>query len=260
MLLRRFLFGLLVAISSASAGVTETIKVGVTAGPHAQILEVVKNVAAKNGLDIEVVEFSDYAGPNAALARGEVHANSFQHQPFLENQITEHGYKIESVGLTVNFPLGIYSKKHRKWMDVPDGATIALQTDPTNRGRSLLLLQDKGTIKLKLDAGLKPALPDIVENPRKFNFVEVDAAQTARTLEDVDAAAVNTNYAVLAGLDPSKDALLLENPTGPYVNVIAVRSVDRHQPWATTLVDSYRTPEIKAFIVAKFKGAVLPSW
>jgi lipoprotein, YaeC family len=247
-----------VALGAASAQ-AETIKIGVTPGPHAQILEAVKPVAAKKGLDIEIIEFSDYVVPNTALDAGELQANSFQNQPYLDNQVADRGFKIESVGLTVNFPLGIYSKKHKAWDEVPDGATVAIQNDPTNGGRSLLLLQDKGVIKLKDGVGFKPSVADIVENPKKLKFLEVDAAQTPRSLDDVAAAAINTNYAVSAGLKP-QDAILREDAKGPYVNLIAVRSADKDKPWVKTLLESYHSPEVKAFVEETFKGAVLPSW
>ena len=243
----------------AAAAQAETIKVGVTPGPHAQILEAVKPVAAKKGLDIEIIEFSDYVVPNAALDAGELHANSFQNQPYLDNQVADRGFKIESVGLTVNFPLGIYSKKYKSWSEVPDGATIAIQNDPTNGGRSLLLLQDKGVIKLKEGVGFKPTVADIIENPKKLKFLEVDAAQTPRSLDDVAAAAINTNYAVSAGLKP-QDAILREDAKGPYVNLIAVRSGDKDKPWVKTLLEAYHSPEVKAFVEETFQGAVLPSW
>jgi D-methionine transport system substrate-binding protein len=139
----------------ATAACAETIKVGVTAGPHAQILEAVKPIAAKNGLDIQIVEFTDYVIPNAALDAGDLHANSFQNQPYLDNQKADRGYKIESVGLTVNFPMGVYSKKHKNWDAVPEGATLSIPNDPTNGGRVLLLLQDRGVLKLKAGVGFK---------------------------------------------------------------------------------------------------------
>ena len=244
---------------SASAA-AEVIKVGVTPGPHAQILEAVKPIAAKKGLDIQLIEFSDYVVPNAALDAGELQANSFQNQPYLDNQKTDRGYKIESVGLTVNFPIGVYSKKHKSWSDIPNGGTVSIPNDPTNGGRVLLLLRDKEVIKLKDGVGFKPKISDIVDNPKKLKFVEIDAAQSPRTLDDVDAAAINTNYATQAGLDPVKDPILREDPKGPYVNLIAVRAADRDKPWVKTLVESYQTPEVKEFVLAKFKGAVLPSW
>jgi len=238
----------------------QVIKIGATPGPHAQILEAVKPIAAKNGLDIQIVEFSDYVVPNAALAAGELQANSFQHRPYLDNQKADRGYKIEPVGYTVNFPIGIYSKKHKSWDAVPQGATLSIPNDPTNGGRVLLLLRDKGAFKLKDGVGFKPSVADIVENPKKLKIVEIDAAQTPRTLDDVDVAAVNTNYATQAGLDPVRDAILREDPKGPYANVIAVRAEDKDKPWVKALVESYQTAEIREFILTKFKGAVLPAW
>ena len=249
-----------VAAAIANPARAETIKIGVTPGPHAQILEAVKPIAAKNGLDIQIVEFTDYVVPNAALDAGDLQANSFQNQPYLDNQKADRGYKIETVGLTVNFPMGVYSKKYKNWDAVPQGATVSIPNDPTNGGRVLLLLQDKGVLKLKANVGFKPTIADIVDNPKKFKIVEVDAAQTARTLDDVDAAGINTNYATQAGLDPTKDAILREDPKGPYTNLIAVRSADKDKPWVKTLVQSYQTPEVREFVLTKFKGAVLPSW
>lgn len=251
--------GLIGGIAAANAQQTVTLRIGATPGPHAQILEFIKPLVAKRGIELKIVEFSDYVIPNTALAAGELEVNSFQHQPYLDNQNRDRGFKIVSVGQTVNFPLGIYSKKHKSWDTVPDGGIIVIQNDPTNGGRALLLLQDKGVIKLKPESGLTPTVADITANPKKLKFREIDAAQTPRTLDDVDAAAVNTNYATPAGLT-LKDAILRESPKGPYVNVIAVRAQDKDKPWVKTLVEIYRSPEVKAFIEEKFKGAVLASW
>jgi D-methionine transport system substrate-binding protein len=239
---------------------TQTLRIGATPGPHAQILEAVKPIAAKKGLDIKIVEFSDYVVPNEALSSGELEANSFQHQPYLDNQKEARGYKIETVAQTVNFPIGIYSKKHKSFDALPNGASIAIPNDPTNGGRALLLLQDKGVIKLKDGVGFKPTILDVTENTKKLKFTEIDAAQAPRVLDDVDAAVINTNYATQAGLDPVKDALTRENPKGPYVNIIAVRAQDKDKPWVKALVEAYHTPEVKAFVEEKFKGSVLTSW
>ena len=259
-----FAFAASLAAASLLAGpvlaqTPQTVRVGVTPGPHAQIFEAVKPIAAKRGLDIKIIEFSDYVVPNAALDAGEIEANSFQNTPYLDNQKADRGYKLEAVALTVNFPLGIYSRKHKSFDAVPQGGSVAIQNDPTNGGRALLLLQDKGVIKLKPNIGFKPTIADIVENPRRLKFVEVDAAQTPRSLDDVDAASINTNYATSAGLNPA-DAILKEDPKGPYVNLIAVRSADKDKPWVKALVESYHSPEVKAFVAEKFKGAVIASW
>lgn len=259
MFVRHILTAAVAAIVGIGAAQAETIKIGVTPGPHAQVLEFVKPLAAKKGLDIQIIEFSDYVIPNTALDAGEIQANSFQHLPYLENQKKDRGFKIDSAGYTLNFPLGIYSKKHKTFAEVPDGGKIAIQNDPTNGGRSLLLMQDRGIIKLKPNAGIKPSVADIVDNPKKLKFIEVEAAQTPRSLDDVDAASINTNYATQAGLTLN-DAILKEDAKGPYVNIIAVRTVDKDKPWVKTLLEVYHSPEVKAFVLEKFKGAVLPSW
>ena len=249
----------LVLAAPALAQQNQVVRIGASPGPHAEILEKVKPIAAKNGLDLKIIEFSDYVVPNQALAAGELEANSFQNQPYLDNQVKDRGFKLVSVGLTVNFPLGIYSSKYKSWADVPDGSSVAIMNDPTNGGRALLLLQDKGVIKLKDGVGFKPSPADIVGNPKKLKIIEIEAAQTPRSLADVAAAAINTNYAVDAKIDPAS-AILREDAKGPYVNLIAVRSVDKDKPWVKTLVESYHTPEIKAFVAERFKGAVLAGW
>jgi D-methionine transport system substrate-binding protein len=251
--------GLLASLAALPALAQQTIRIGVTPGPHAQILEAVKPIAAKRGLDLKIIEFSDYVVPNAALDAGEIEANSFQNTPYLDNQKADRKYRIEAAGYTVNFPLGIYSKRFKSFDAVPNGGTIAIQNDPTNGGRALLLLQDKGVIGLKPGVGFKPSVADIVENPRRLKFLEVDAAQTPRSLEDVDAASINTNYATAAGLNPG-DAILKEDPKGPYVNILAVRAADKDKPWVKELVESYRSPDVKAFIAQTFRGAVIASW
>lgn len=233
------------------------IKVGVTAGPHAQIFEQVKKLAEKDGLKIQIVEFSDYIQPNAALAAGDLDANSYQHKPFLDQQVKDRGYKIVSVGYTVNFPIGIYSKKVKSLGELKDGAKFGIPNDPTNGGRVLLVLQDKGLIKLKPGAGLKATPLDVLENPKKLKFVELEAAQLARSLDDLDAAAINTNYALSAGLHPGKDAIAQENAKSPYVNLIAVREQDQAKPWVAKLVKLYQSEAIRKFIQTEFKGAVV---
>ncbi|SDV51078.1 MetQ/NlpA family ABC transporter substrate-binding protein [Chitinasiproducens palmae] len=248
------------ALFAGAAQADQTIKVGVTGGPHAQVMEEVKKVAAKDGLNIKIVEFADYVQPNAALASGDLDANSYQHQPYLDAQVRDRGYKLVSVAQTVNFPMGIYSKKIKSLAELKNGARIALPNDPTNGGRALLLLQKQGLIKLRADAGLKATPIDVIDNPKKLKFVELDAAQIPRSLDDVDAAAINTNFAMEAGLSPKKDSIAIEPPTGPYSNVIAVRAADKDKPWVAQLVKAYHSPEVKQFITSKYQGAVSASW
>lgn len=244
----------------AAPAYAETIKIGATPGPHAQILEAVKPILAEQGIDLEILEFSDYVVPNEALASGELNANSFQHQPYLDNQVADRGYAIESVATTVNFPIGIYSEKIDSIDALPEGGTIGIPNDPTNGGRVLLLLEDNGIIDLTDGIGTKASVADIIDNPKNLQIVEIDAAQLPRALPDVDAAGINTNYAEQAGLDPVNDPILRESPKGPYVNVIAVRSEDKDAPWVKALVDAYHSDEIRSFIETTFNGAVLASW
>ncbi len=236
------------------------IKVGVTAGPHAQIMEHVKKIAEKDGLKIQIVEFSDYVQPNAALAAGDLDANSYQHKPYLDAQVKDRGYKLVSVGYTVNYPIGLYSKKVKKLEDLKEGARFGIPNDPTNGGRVLLVLQDKGLIKLKDGAGLKATPLDVVSNSKKLRFVELDAAQLARSLDDLDAAAVNTNFALSAGLNPATDAIARESAKSPYVNIIAVREADKDKPWVAKLLKAYQSDDTRRFIQNEFKGAVLVGW
>lgn len=247
-------------LAGASGAFAETLKVGVTPGEHAQIMEQVKGVAAKKGLDLDIIEFSDYVVPNQALNDGELNLNSFQHQPYLDNQVADRGFKIVSVGTTITTPMGVYSGKIKSLDELKDGATVAIPNDPTNGGRALLVLASKGLIKVKPEAGLKVTPADVIENPKKLEFAELEAAQLPRALADVDAAVINTNYASQAGLNPKKDAIAIESEKSPYANVIAVRAEDKDKPWVKTFVESYQSPEVKAFILEKFNGSVIPSW
>ncbi len=247
-------------LSTGALAQDKTIKVGVTAGPHAQIFEQVKKVAAKDGLKVQVVEFSDYVQPNAALAAGDLDANAYQHQPYLDAQIKDRGYKLVTVAQTVNFPIGLYSKKVKTLEALKDGSRFGIPNDPTNGGRVLLLLQAKGLIKLKDGVGLKATPLDVVGNPKKLKLVELDAAQLARSLDDLDAAAINTNFAISAGLNPKTDSIAQEDAKGPYVNIMVVRTADQNQPWVEQLRKAYQSPEIRAFIETEFKGSVLPAF
>jgi D-methionine transport system substrate-binding protein len=238
----------------------ETIRVGVTAGPHAQIMEQVVPEAKKLGLDVKVIEFSDYVIPNQALANGDIDANSFQHEPYLKNQIAKTNWKLVTVGLTIATPMGFYSKKYKSFDAVPAGALVAIQNDPSNAARSLRLLADSGIIKLRDGAGVTAGLTEIVDNPKKLKFVELDAAQLPRSLPDVDIAAVNNNYALQAGLDPVRESILKEKNDSPWVNILVAREQDKDKPWVKTFVQAYQSPSVKQFIAEKFKGAYVAAW
>ncbi|EGO65443.1 MetQ/NlpA family ABC transporter substrate-binding protein [Acetonema longum] len=236
------------------------LKVGVTAGPHAEIMEMVKKVAEKDGLKIQIVEFNDYVQPNVALHQGDIDVNSYQHQPYLDNMIKDRQYDITSVAKTVIFPMGLYSQKVKSIVEVKSGAVVAIPNDPTNGGRALLLLESQGLIKLKSGAGILVSVADIAENPKNIKIRELDAAQIPRSLADMDLAAVNTNYAMTAGLVPTKDALALEDGNSPYANIVAVQSKNKDNPAVQKLLKAYQTDEVKKFIQEHFKGSVLVAW
>ena len=245
---------------SAGMAAAEDIKIGVSPGEHAEILEQVAPIAAAKGLNLDIVEFSDYVVPNTALADGDLQANSFQHVPYLENQIKDRGFDLVVVGKTITTPMGVYSSKLKSLGELADGATVAIPNDPTNGGRALLVLAEQGLITVNPDAGLVPTPLDITGNPKNLEFTELDAAQLPRALQDADAAVINTNYALDAGLSPKNDAIAMEKADSPYANVIVVRAGDEGQPWVKTLVEAYHSPEIKSFIDTKYEGAVIPAW
>lgn len=246
--------------SSAASG-AKTLKVGATAVPHAEILEAAKPLLEKEGITLEIVEFNDYVQPNLALNDKELDANFFQHEPYLKNFIDEHKeVKLKNAAGIHIEPMGVYSKKITKLDELKDGATIAIPNDPTNGGRSLLLLEKAGIIKLKEGVGEKATVGDIAENKKNIKFQEVEAAQVPRTLDDVDAAVINSNFAMQVNLDPTKDAMFIEDSTSPYVNIIAVREGDENRPEIQALIKVLHSDEIKQFITEKYKGAVVPAF
>ncbi|WP_434555575.1 MetQ/NlpA family ABC transporter substrate-binding protein [Paracoccus denitrificans] len=251
------------AISATMAATmvsAEEIKVGVSPGEHGEIMEEVAKVAKDKGLTIDIVEFTDYVVPNQALADGDLQANSFQHQPYLDNQIKDRGFDLVAIARTITTPMGVYSDKLKSLDELPDGAKVAIPNDPTNGGRALLLLQDKGAITLAENTGLTPSPLDVTGNPKNFRFLELDAAQLPRALADADIAIINTNYALDAGLNPNEDAIAMEKPDSPYANIIVVRNGDEDAAWAKQLVEAYHDPAVKQFIEEKYQGAVIPAW
>lgn len=247
-------------LTTSTYAQTNTIKVGVTAGVHSQIMEVVKKVAAKDGLNIQIVEFSDYVQPNAALSSGDLNANSYQHLPYMNVQVRDRGYKFTAIADTVTLPMAVYSHKVKSLNELPQGASIGIPNDPTNGGRALLILQEKGVFKLRKDAGLTATALDIVENPKKVKIVELDAAQLPRSIDDFTAAIINTNFAAAAGLSLDKDTIAIESAKGPYVGIIAIRTEDKNKPWVPELVKAYHSPEVKDFIQKTFKNSVIAAW
>ena len=245
--------------NSASSDKKE-IKMGVTAGPHAEVMEEVAKEAAKQGITIKIVEFNDYVQPNKALAEKDLDMNSMQHQPYLDNVVKKQGLKLTSIGKTIILPMAVYSHKYKDIKEVADGAKVTIPNDPTNGARALLLLQQAGLIKLKNGNSVDASVPDITENPKNLQFVELDAAQIPRSLDDTDLACVNTNYAIPAGLNPQKDSILVESKDSPYANVMVVREEDKDNATYQKVLAIYQSEPIKKFIADHFQGTILPAF
>ncbi|MBB5334919.1 MetQ/NlpA family ABC transporter substrate-binding protein [Pectinatus brassicae] len=243
----------------AASGKT-VLKVGATPVPHAELLEQVKADLAKEGIDLQIKEFNDYVQPNIALNDKELDANFFQHTPYLDNFNKEHNMQLVNAGGIHIEPMGVYSHKVKKLADIKDGAQIAIPNDPTNGGRALLLLQKAKLIKLKDGVGVTATVQDIVDNPKHIKITEIEAAQLPRSLDDVDAAVINTNFAVQANLVPTKDALIIEDSSSPYVNIVVVRKGDENRPEIKKLVAALQSEKIKKFIQEKYKGAIVPAF
>ena len=230
------------------------LKVGIISGEDEDVWRVVVAEAAKKGLTVETVVFNDYTQPNEALSRGEVDANAFQHLPYLENQIKTNGYKIVPVGYTAVWPIGLYSKKHKAVAELPDGAVIGVPNDPSNEGRALRVLQNEGLIKLKDGTGILATITDIAENPKNLEIKELDAGIVGRSVEDLDAAVVNTDWALKSGL--SAENRIAQEPVAdnPYRNFIAVREESKDEPWIKPLVEAYQNDAVKAEFDRVYKG------
>ncbi len=237
------------------------IKIGASASPHAEILEAAKDKLAAAGINVEIVTYNDYVQPNLAVDQGELDANYFQHQPYLDDFNEEHGTKIASVGKIHYEPFGLYAGKSKDLNNIADGAQIAVPNDTTNEARALQLLQDSGIITLKDGVGLEATKQDIVENPHNIDILEVEAAQIPRSIDSVDYACMNGNYAIEAGFKPS-DALTQENPDSDaaqtFANVIAVSEANKDSEWAAKLVEVLHSAEIEKYITDTYEGGVVP--
>ncbi|MED0715341.1 MetQ/NlpA family ABC transporter substrate-binding protein [Aeribacillus composti] len=242
----------------------EVIKVGASPVPHAEILEEAKPLLEKKGYKLEIEEFTDYVLPNKALAEKDIDANYFQHIPYLEAQKQEHGYDFVNAGGIHIEPIGVYSKKYKSLEELPDGATIIMSNSVADHGRMLSMLEEKGLIKLKDGVDkTKATVDDIAENKKNLKFkTDIEAPMLTKAYEnnEGDAVLINGNFALDAGLDPSKDAIALESPKdNPYVNVIAVRSEDKDSEKIKALVEVLQSDEIKEFIQTNYQGSVIPA-
>jgi len=234
--------------------------IGVTAGLHEEILEQVAKETKKEGLEIEPKVFSDYVLPNTSLSEGDLDVNSYQHKPFLDAFNKDHDTDLVAVGATVLNPMGVYSEKLKDLKDLPDKAKFGLPNDPTNGARALLILEKAGLIKLKDGVKEAATVYDVEENKKNIELVELDAAQIPKQLSELDAAAINTNFAMEAGLTPKKDAIYLESNDSPYVNEIVVRAENKNDPAVKKLVKAYQSDSVKKFIEEKYDGSVIPGW
>lgn len=237
-----------------------TLRVGTIAGPETELMEVAKKIAANHGLNIKIIEFSDYTMPNEALVTGSIDANMFQHLPYLQAAIKAKGYQLTPIAKTFVYPMALYSKKITNISQLPDKAIVAIPNDPSNEARALLLLQKADLIKLKPGANITATVEDIGQNPKQLNIKEIDAAQLPRVLPDVDIAAINTNYATEANLSPSRDGLITEDASSPYANIIVVKTADKMDPRFLKLVQAIHSAEVLHKAQQLFHGQAIPAW
>jgi len=233
--------------------------VGATAVPHAEILEHIKPLLAADGVNIEIKVFNDYVQPNTQLVERRLDANYFQTQPYLDEFNASRGSDLVTVAGVHVEPLGAYSRRFRSLAELPDGAQVAVPNDASSIGRSLILLQKAGLIRLKDPVNPLQTLRDIVDNPKNLRFRELESATLPRVLDQVDMAVINTNYALDAGLNPKSDALTLEGADSPYVNFLVARPDNREDPRIVALAAMLRSQAVKDFIAAKYDGAVIPA-
>ncbi|MFC5694800.1 MetQ/NlpA family ABC transporter substrate-binding protein [Pseudomonas sp. GCM10022186] len=254
------LTALAAALSVSFANAGEKLTVAATPVPHAEILELVKPQLAKEGVDLEVKVFTDYVQPNLQVDQKHLDANYFQTKPYLDNFNSGKGTHLVIVqGVHVE-PFGGYSSKYKSLKELPEGATIAIPNEGSNSGRALILLQKAGLLKLKDPKNALATPKDIAENPHGFKFKELEAALLPRVLDQVDLALINTNYALEAKLNPSRDALVLEDRTSPYVNYLVARPDNKDSDAIKKLSAALTSPEVKAFIEQKYSGAVVPAF
>lgn len=236
------------------------LRIGATPVPHVEILNFIKDDLAKEGVELEIIEFTDYIQPNVLLADKELDANFFQHLPYLESFVSDRKLDLVSVANVHVEPLGLYSNKYTSINEIKDGAIISIPNDPTNEGRALILLDNAGIITLNADASLEATENDIDKNPKNLVFKPLESPQLPRTLDDVDASVINTNFALEANLNPIKDALLLEDDKSPYVNIIVTRSDNKDDEKIKKLIKVIQSDKVKTFIEEKYKGAIVPTF
>ncbi|MCL2070208.1 MAG: MetQ/NlpA family ABC transporter substrate-binding protein [Treponema sp.] len=236
-----------------------TLSVGATPVPHAELLNLIRADLAEQGINLNVLEFTDYVQPNMALLSGDLDANFFQHLPYLETNAEWSANLVSAFGVHVE-PFGLYSQRHNSVNALPNGASIAIPNDPSNGGRALLLLQANGLIRLRPDAGLRATTRDIIDNPRNFRFQELEAAQLPRSLSDVDAATINGNFAMQAGFNPVLDSLIIEGAESPYVNIVVVQRGKENDPLIIALRNAMLSQKVREYIDASYGGGVVAAF
>ncbi|KUE81093.1 DL-methionine transporter substrate-binding subunit [Aeromonas schubertii] len=240
---------------------SKVLKVGAIAGAESELVETAARVAKeKYGLQVEVVTFSDYVTPNVALNDGSIDLNAFQHKPYLDAQVKDRGFKLVPVGNTFVYPIAGYSKKIKSLDELKEGAQVAVPNDPTNLGRSLILLAKQGLLTLKDNGNLNATVLDIVANPKNLKIVELEAAQLPRSLEDVDLAIINTTFASQIDLTPNRDGLFVEDKESPYVNLIVARESNKDEQKVKEFVQSFQTDEVYKKGDELFKGGLVKGW
>jgi D-methionine transport system substrate-binding protein len=248
------------AADESQAAEPVTIKVGATPEPHAKILEFVKEKLAAEGVNLEVIVFNDYVQPNVQVYEKQLDANFFQHVPYLDEFNAEKGYDLVKVTGVHIEPIGAYSSKISAIEELKDGAKVAIPNDATNGGRALALLAKHNLITLKDGVGILATVQDIADNPKKLEIVELEAATLPRVLPDVDVAVINTNYALEAGLVPTRDALFIEESDSPYVNILVSRPDNKDDEAIRKLAAALNSAEVKQFIEETYEGAVVPAF
>jgi D-methionine transport system substrate-binding protein len=254
--------GLLFSLGGLAAHAVEVLRVAASPVPHAEILEFVKPKLKAAGIDLQIRVFTDYIQPNLQVEEKHLDANFFQHRPYLESFNREHGtHLVEVPDSKVHVePFGAYSKKIKSVAQLREGAIVAVPNDPSNSGRALVLLQKQGLIKLRDPTNILATARDIIFNPKKLKVRELEAATLPRVLDDVDLALINTNYALEAGLDPTRNALFIEGADSPYANFVAARPDNVASPAIRKLVQVLHSPEVREFIKKKYRGAVIPAF
>ena len=246
--------------SSAGSSKAEVLKVAANPVPHAEILNQIKPLLAKEGVDLESIQITKNIQPNMALSSHEVDANFFANVPYQNNFNRDHGTNFVSFAPVHIEPLAIYSQKIKDLKDLPNGAKVAIPSDPTNSARALLLLQSAGLVTLKDPTGLTNTPFDVTSNPKNIQITELEAAQIPRSIQDLDAAVINANYALPAGLNPTKDGLFVEKADSPYANLLSVNPGDENKPAIQKLAKALQSPEVKKFIEEHYKGAIIPAF